>query len=122
MSIAFSIYYPSTTVPLINEGFQLTMTSSATSTGAIVTVPISDDVRVQDGSFDVVGNATLVRDNTVVITSEPATYPDNAVFLNLVPNVSYEFAIEIVSKASDRTVIGRFSITQSSKQFGILYS
>ena len=91
-----------------------------TSNSATVSFPMSTVVRVEGGSFNVVGTATRVNVGTMV-NSDPAIYPANAVFSNLESNVSYEFAIEIISNASDRTVIGRFSITQSSKQFGTLY-
>ena len=81
---------------------------AVTTDSATVSFPMPDDVRVEGGSFDVVGTATRVTGGSAV-ESEPATYPDPAVFSNLVSNTSYSFVIDIVSNASDRIVIGTFS-------------
>ena len=81
---------------------------AVTTDSGTVSFPMPDDVRVEGGSFDVMGTATRVNGGTVV-NSDPATYPDDAVFSNLVSNTSYSFVIDIVSNASDRIVIGTFS-------------
>ena len=86
--------------------FQPTIT--LTSNSATVSFPESGVVRVEGGSFSVVGTATRVSDNTMV-TSDSATYPDSAEFRNLKSNTSYNFVIQIVSQATDGIMIGSFS-------------
>ena len=70
--------------------------------------PESGDVSVQEDSFNVVGTATRVNGG-ITVDSDPATYRNSAVFRNLEPNTSYNFAIQIVSQATDGIMIGSFS-------------
>ncbi len=69
-----------------------------------------DDLRVEGGNFSVIGTATPVNGGSSV-TSDPTTFPDDAVFCTLEPNTSYNFVIQLVSQASDGIMIGSFSGT-----------